>query len=129
MGPVAGGAPVFTSSPLACPSSHCVSLQLSSTVRESIIYILLGLARWGATKAVGRVFISIDRKGFAKRIFAHYRAQMWVVYSFLLKNTRSSLVAQWVKDLALSLLWCGFDPSPGNLCLPWVQAENYLKKI
>ena len=33
---------------------------------------------------------------------------------------RSSLVVQWVKDLALSLqqlrllLWCGFDPWPGN---------------
>ena len=25
-------------------------------------------------------------------------------------NCVSSLVAQWVKDLALSLLWCQFDP-------------------
>ena len=24
-------------------------------------------------------------------------------------------VAQWVKDLALSLLWLGFDPWPGNV--------------
>ena len=35
----------------------------------------------------------------------------------------SSLVTQWVKDLALSLmwlgsfLWCGFDPWPGNFCI------------
>ena len=37
----------------------------------------------------------------------------------------SSLVAQQVKDLALSvqwpgsLLWCGFDPWPRNFCMPW----------
>ena len=31
------------------------------------------------------------------------------------------LVAQLVKDLVLSLLWLGFDPSPGNFCMPWVQ--------
>ena len=29
---------------------------------------------------------------------------------------RSSLVAQWVKDLALSLLWCWFDPWPRKFC-------------
>ena len=28
-----------------------------------------------------------------------------------------SLVAQQVMDLALSLLWCGFDPWPGNFCM------------
>ena len=25
-----------------------------------------------------------------------------------------------VKDTALSLLWLGFDPWPGNSCMPWV---------
>ena len=30
------------------------------------------------------------------------------------KWARSSAVAQWVKDLALSLLWCGFDSWPGK---------------
>ena len=30
------------------------------------------------------------------------------------KNLGSSLVVQWVKDLALSLLWPGFNPWPGN---------------
>ena len=29
----------------------------------------------------------------------------------------SSLVAQWVKDLVLLLLWLGFDPWPRNLCM------------
>ena len=27
-------------------------------------------------------------------------------------------MAQWIKDLVLSLLWFGFDPWPGNFCLP-----------
>ena len=42
-------------------------------------------------------------------------------YKSMLKiETRGSLAAQWVKDLALSLqrlgslLWCGFEPWPGN---------------
>ena len=29
----------------------------------------------------------------------------------------SSLVAQWVKDLVLSLLWPRFDPWRGNFCM------------
>ena len=39
-------------------------------------------------------------------------------------------MAQWVKDLALSrqwlglLLWCGFDPWPGNFFMSW----EWLKK-
>ena len=42
---------------------------------------------------------------------------------------RSSLVAQWVKDLALSLLWlrplkwCRFDPWPGNFYMPWAPPK------
>ena len=42
----------------------------------------------------------------------------------------SSLVAQWVKDPALSLLWlgsllwCGLNPWPGNLCMPLVQPKK-----
>jgi len=44
------------------------------------------------------------------------------------------LVAQWVKDLALSLLWlrsqlwCGFDPSPWNLCRLWLWPKKKKKK-
>ena len=29
-------------------------------------------------------------------------------------------MSQWVKDAALSLLWCGFDPWPGNIHMPQV---------
>ena len=46
------------------------------------------------------------------------------------KKPLSSLVAQKVKDLALSLLWlwlllwCGFDPWPGNFHMPQVWPKN-----
>ena len=33
----------------------------------------------------------------------------------------TSLVAPWVMELALSLLWLRFDPWPGNFCMPLVQ--------
>ena len=42
------------------------------------------------------------------------------------KRNRNSLVVQWVKGLALSLLWLrsllwhGFNPWSGNFCMPWV---------
>ena len=29
-------------------------------------------------------------------------------------------MAQWVKDLALLLLWLELDPWPRNFCMPWV---------
>ena len=35
----------------------------------------------------------------------------------------SLLVAQGVKDLALSLLWHGFDPWPGNFCILRAQSK------
>ena len=42
-------------------------------------------------------------------------------------------MAQWVKDLALSLLGlgsllcCGFDPWPGNLCMPLARPKKKKK--
>ena len=39
-------------------------------------------------------------------------------------------MAQWVKDLVLSLqwlglvLWLGFNPGPRNFCMPWMQPKN-----
>ena len=36
----------------------------------------------------------------------------------------SSLVMQRVRDLALSLLWCGFDPWPGNFRMPQAQPKK-----
>ena len=48
-------------------------------------------------------------------------------------KSRSSLVAQQVKDLALLLLWlwlllwCRFDPWPGNLCMLWVWPKKKIK--
>ena len=49
-------------------------------------------------------------------------------------SLRSSLVVQWVKDLALSLqqlgllLWCRFDPWPGNYHMLWVWPEKNVLK-
>ena len=36
----------------------------------------------------------------------------------------SSLVAQWVKDQVLSLLWCEFDPSSRNLNMLWAWPKK-----
>ena len=44
-------------------------------------------------------------------------------------------MAQWVKELALWLLWLGsllrhaFDPWPRNFHMPWVQPKRKKKKI
>ena len=56
---------------------------------------------------------------------------------FVLKNylERSRHVVQWVKDLAVSLLWlwlqlwCGFDPWPRNLHMLEVWKKNYLESF
>ena len=39
-------------------------------------------------------------------------------YMFKFVTARSSLVAQWIKDLALLLLWGGFSPWPRNFHIP-----------
>ena len=39
------------------------------------------------------------------------------------------IVAQWVKDLALLLLWCGFKPWPGSLCMLWCIQKKKKKII
>ena len=33
-------------------------------------------------------------------------------------------MAQWVKDLLLSLLWCGFNPWPRNFHMPQAQSKK-----
>ena len=54
-------------------------------------------------------------------------------YIYIYVSPRSSLVAQWVKDLSLLLLWfgsqlwCRLDPWPGNFHLLGVQpVKKYL---
>ena len=39
----------------------------------------------------------------------------------------SSLVARWVKDPELSLLWLRFHPWPGNFLMPWAQPKQKAK--
>ena len=56
------------------------------------------------------------------------------VCKWLLKLYRSSLVAQWVKDQALSLQWFGlllwgrFDPGPGNFHMLQAWPKKKKKK-
>ena len=62
---------------------------------------------------------------------AKINKELHFIYSFNLANvikkgiSQGSLVAQWVKDPALSLqwlrslLWCGFDPKPRKFHMPW----------
>ena len=45
-----------------------------------------------------------------------------------LKDEGSSLVAQQVKDPALSLLWHRFDPWPGNFRMLWAWPKKKKKK-
>ena len=48
-------------------------------------------------------------------------------------NNHSYLLAQWLKDLALSLLWLwlllwqGFHPWPSNVYMPLVWPKNKMK--
>ena len=41
----------------------------------------------------------------------------------------SSLVAQWVKDLALALLWHRFDPWLRSFWMPQVQPKKKKKSV
>ena len=41
-----------------------------------------------------------------------------------LKTSGSSLMAQQVKNLGLSLLWCRIDPRPGNFGMPWTRLKT-----
>ena len=45
-------------------------------------------------------------------------------YNFVLLFQWCSLVAQQVEDLALSLLWHGFDPWPQNFHIPWLWQKK-----
>ena len=42
---------------------------------------------------------------------------------------QSTPVVQQAKDLALSLLWLGFDPWPGNFHMLSAQGQKKIKKI
>jgi len=47
----------------------------------------------------------------------------------LVKRFEASLVAQWIKDSALSLLWLGSDPWPGNFGMLQVWPKTKTKTI
>ena len=60
----------------------------------------------------------------------------WKINKILMSSHRDSLVVQWVKDQAFSLLWlrlqlsCGLNPWPWNFCMPWAwpKIKNKNKK-
>ena len=64
--------------------------------------------------SLGQLFLHLPGEG------SHKNKAFW-----------SSLVAQWVKDLILSLqqlrslLWCGLDPWPRNFSVPKVQCHHH----
>ena len=39
--------------------------------------------------------------------------------------SRCSPVAKWLRDLALSLMWCSCHSWPGNFCVPWTQPATH----
>ena len=63
-----------------------------------------------------------------------YRGSRWHPPFSWRNFSKSSLVAQGVKELALSLLWLrsllwpGFAPQPGNFHMPWVWTERTKRK-
>ena len=66
----------------------------------------------------------------------HDEHELTLFYFIKPNEHQSSLVAQQVEDLALSLqglgslLWQGFSPWPGNFCLLWAwpKIKNKFKK-
>ena len=48
----------------------------------------------------------------------------YILHIFLNITCWSSLVVQWGRDLALSLLWFSFHPWPRNFHMHWVQQKN-----
>ena len=77
--------------------------------------------------AVGFGQINIDN--FCMTV---YISSKFYTFIFILKFSWSSLVAQWVKGPALSLLWCGslqwnrFDPWPWNFFIPQAQLKEMI---
>ena len=64
--------------------------------------------------------------GILSQIFRHTRIRNYYLFIFLhvKMSFPSSLVAQQVRDQALSLLQCGFDHELGKFYMPWGQPKN-----
>ena len=74
-------------------------------------------------------FVSVS-VSFSSSPFPFSSSTSSTSFSSLKSTVRSSLVAQRVKDSVLSLqwlvslLWCGFNPWPGNFCMQRVWQEK-----
>ena len=61
-----------------------------------------------------------SRKWHIVNNYNFYKSKKKCMYYFFKIWVRSSLVAQWVKDQVLSLVWCRFSPWPGNFSMQQV---------
>ena len=62
------------------------------------------------------------------KIWANSKKEVLQIWPVKIQDTRSSPVAQWVKDQALSLLWHRFSPWPGYFHMPQSQPKRKKKK-
>ena len=76
---------------------------------------------WTPGTSQPRQVVSFKSTSVGWRVF--FSGNQTVINNVLQKRSLlwSSLLAHQVKDLALSLLWHGFDPWPGNFHMLWVQ--------
>ena len=64
-------------------------------------------------------------------IFLQYLRFLFCIFVVAVKEAGSLWsfhVTQWVKDLALSLLWRGFDSWPRNFHMPWMCPKKRTKQ-
>ena len=61
---------------------------------------------------------------YTHMVFIYLNPQFLKLAFLKIMHSWSSLVVPWVKDLALLLLWCGFDLWPGNIHLLWVWPKK-----
>ena len=64
-------------------------------------------------------------------MFSFYSVMLSTCISSILSSILKmcSLVARWVKEAALSLLWCRFVPWLGNFQMPWAWPKKKVLEV
>ena len=89
---------------------YCLAVREQSSFQlQIIVYVCCNLSK-RYLEDLQKVFISILPNSVLRL------ERQWAMIETI--RRRSSLVAQWVRDPVLSLLWCGFNPWLGNFCMP-----------
>ena len=98
----------------------CNILNLFIYIHICVILYLVSFPLNCSSRLFSILYTSICDTLFAKVLaFCSIHVCLSTFYSFPYPYTwQSSLVAQQVKDLVLSLLWCGFDPWLGAFHMP-----------